>query len=101
MADRKTFDDVSPEVWERVKTIARERFGTTFAPDASPSGTATTATPIGKVVLEYDHDPDAGQITCTLRKKPMLILSGQIWSGLAETIARCKDDAESRGRPAV
>ncbi|MCU0894963.1 MAG: hypothetical protein MUD06_11705 [Rhodospirillales bacterium] len=94
MADQKTFEDVSPEVWERVKAIARDRdrFGTTFAPDAAPSGTATTATPIGSVVLDYDHDPDARQITCTLRRKPFLVLSGQIWTGLAETIERCKQD---------
>lgn len=93
MADQRTFDDVSPEVWDRVKAIARDRFGTIFAPDASPSGTATTATPIGQVVLDYDHDPDARQITCTLRRKPLLVLSGQIWSGLAETIERCKQDS--------
>lgn len=90
MADQKTFEDVSPEVWDRVKAIARQQFGTTFAPDASPSGTATTATPIGPVVLDYDHDLDARQITCTLRKKPLLVMSGQIWSGLADTIERCK-----------
>ena len=92
MADKKTFDDVSPEVWERVKAVARDRFGTVFAAEANTCGTATTATPIGQVVLEYDHDPDARQITYTLRKKPMLILSGQIWSGLAETIEQCKQD---------
>lgn len=93
MAEKKTFDDVSPEVWERVKTIARDRFGTVFSPDASSSGTATTATPVGQVVLDYDHDPEAGQITYTLRKKPMLVLSGQIWSGLAETIEQCKQNS--------
>jgi hypothetical protein len=93
MPDSKTFDDVSPEVWEQVKATARDRFGTVFAPDASPSGTATTATPIGQVVLDYDHDADTRQITYTLRKKPMLILSGQIWSGLAETIEQCKQKA--------
>ena len=92
MADQRTFDDVSPEVWDRVKAIARDRFGTIFAPDASPSGTATTATPIGPVVLDYDHDPDARQITCTLRRKPFLVLSGQIWTGLAEAIERCKHE---------
>lgn len=92
MADKKIFDDVSPEVWEKVKAVARDRFGTVFSPEASSCGTATTATPIGQVVLEYDHDPDARQITYTLRKKPMLILSGQVWSGLAETIEQCKQD---------
>ena len=90
MQDKRTFDDVSPEVWEQVKTIARDRFGTVFAPDASSCGTATTATPIGQVLLDYDHDANTRQITYTLRKKPMLILSGQIWSGLAETIEQCK-----------
>lgn len=92
MADSKTFDGVSPEVWEKVKAIARDRFGTVFVPEASTCGTATTTTPIGPVVLDYEHDPDARQITYTLRKKPMLVLSGQIWNGLAETIEECKHD---------
>lgn len=90
MADKKIFDDVSPEVWEKVKSIARDRYGTVFEPEAGSCGTATTATPIGQVVLDYDHDAKTRQITYTLRKKPLLILSGQIWSGLAETIEQCK-----------
>lgn len=93
MQDQRTFDDVSFDVWERVKSIARERFGTTFDPESSPEGTATTSTPIGDVVIDYALDAASEQITYTLRRKPMLILSGQIWSGLAETIDRCRQQA--------
>lgn len=93
MQDSRTYEDVSSDVWERVKTIARDRFGTTFDPETSPAGTATTTTPIGDVVIDYALDPDAEQITYTLRRKPMLILSGQIWSGLEETIDRCRQQA--------
>lgn len=93
MQDSRTFDDVSTDVWERVKTIARDRFGTTFDPEKSPAGTATTITPIGDVVIDYALDADAEQITYTLRRKPMLILSVQIWTGLAETIDRCRQQA--------
>lgn len=93
MRDERTFDGVSEEVWERVKAIARIRFGTTFDPEASASGTATTTTAIGEVVMDFALDPEAEQITYVLRRKPLLILSGQIWSGLAETIAQCRQQS--------
>lgn len=93
MRDSRTFEDVSVDVWERVKTMARDRFGTTFDPETSPAGTATTATPIGDVVIDYALDPETEEITYTLRRKPMLILSGQIWSGLAEAIDRSRQQA--------
>lgn len=93
MPDSRTFDDVSIDVWEKVKTLARDRFGTIFDPESSPAGTATTVTPIGDVVIDYALDADTEQITYTLRRKPMLILSGQIWTGLAETIDRCRQQA--------
>ena len=38
MPNTKTFDGVSAEVWEMVKTVARERYGTTFDPAASDMG---------------------------------------------------------------
>ena len=90
MPNTKTFDGVSAEVWEMVKTVARERYGTTFDPAASDTGTATTHTPIGSVVVDYMRDPAVDQMTYTLRHKPFLIMSGQIWNGLAETIEQCR-----------
>lgn len=90
MADTKTFDGVSAEVWEQVKAIARDRYGTTFDPDSSECGTATTATPVGTVIVDFMRDPAADQMTYTLRHKPFFIMSGQIWRGLAETIEGCR-----------
>lgn len=93
MADSRKFEDVSVDLWERVKTMARDRFGTSFEPEAAPEGTATTITPIGNVIIDYTLDTEAEEITYTLRRKPMLILSGQIWSGLADAIDRCRQQA--------
>lgn len=93
MQDSRTFDDVSVDVWEKVKTMARTRFGTTFDPETSPAGTARTSTPVGDVVIDYDLDADAEQITYTLRRKPMFILSRQIWSGLEEAIDSCRQQS--------
>ncbi len=90
MPDTKTFSGVSAEVWEKVKTIASERYGTVFDPVASESGTATTTTPIGNIVVDFIRDPAADQMTYILRHKPFFIMSGQIWSGLAEAIERCR-----------
>lgn len=90
MPDSRTFDGVSAEVWEKVKAIAHDRYGTVFDPAAGECGTATTATPVGDVIVDFERDPTADQMTYTLRHKPFFIMSGQIWSGLAETIDRCR-----------
>lgn len=91
MAETRTFDDVSEEVWERVKHVGRSRYGTVFDPPHGDSGTATTPTPVGTVVLGYAFDRQATRITYTLKNKPLFLPSGPLWNGLAQTIVQCRD----------
>lgn len=91
MAETRTFDGVTAEIWEKVKDVGRSRYGTVFDPPQGDCGTATTTTPVGIVVLRFDLDRQATRITYTIKNKPLLLPSGPLWSGLAQTIGQCRD----------
>jgi len=95
MADSKSYDDVSPAVWQRVKEVGRRDYGTTFEPAEGDAGTARTMTPIGMLELDFVLDRERNAITYTVRRKPMLLLSGPLWQGLETTIARCRREVET------
>lgn len=91
MAETRTFNGVTAEIWERVKDIGRSQYGTVFDPPQGNSGTATTPTPVGTLVLGFEFDRQATQITYTVRTKPRFLPSGPLWSGLAQTITQCRN----------
>lgn len=86
MPESKTFTGVSTRTWQRLQALGQERHGTQFKPTDETRGTATTATPFGSLILDYDHDPDQETITYTIVTKPMLVMSPMIWSGIESTL---------------
>jgi hypothetical protein len=88
--EQHTFEDVSAATWERILATGRTEHGTVFEETAANSGTATTPTPIGAVVLEYAFDPAAERVSYKIVSKPMLAPSGLIWGGIKTTIERCR-----------
>lgn len=87
---RRSFEGVSAAVWERVKVTGRDEYGTIFEETSPCSGKATTRTPVGMVVLEFEFDALAERITYTIVKRPTLALNSMIWSGIESTIDRCR-----------
>ena len=51
---------------------------------------ATTQTPVGAVVLEFEFDAKAERITYTITKRPIIALSSLIWGGIESMIDRCR-----------
>lgn len=90
--ESRTFENVDAVLWERVRTIGQQEHGTSFEEGQDNSGTATTPTPIGSVVLDYSFDPEKCTITYTIVRKPMLAASGLIWNGIGATIDRCRGE---------
>ena len=86
----RSFEGVSVAVWERMKATGRDEHGTVFEETGENCGTATTRTPVGTVVLEFQLDPAAERVTSTIVKRPMLAPSSLIWGGIASTIERCR-----------
>ena len=90
VVEDRSFEGVSAATWERMKATGRDEHGTVFEETAENRGTATTRTPVGTVVLEFQLDPAAERVTYKIVKRPMLAPSSLIWGGIASTIERCR-----------
>ena len=88
--ERRSFEGVSVAIWERMKATGRDEHGTIVEETSARAGKATTRTPVGMVVLEFEFDAKAERITYTILKRPTLALSSLIWSGIESTIDRCR-----------
>ena len=95
MPESKTFTGVTTQTWEQLQALGRQRHGTQFQPSDDNSGTATTSTPFGKLVLDYAHDPQQNTVTYTIVSKPMLVMSPMIWSGIEATITNLRGDEKT------
>ncbi|CAN5115298.1 hypothetical protein BH09BAC6_BH09BAC6_07610 [soil metagenome] len=89
MAKTKTFNGVTPAIWECVKTTSLQEHGTIYAPAGATKGTATTSTIVGDVVLNFDFESSAGTVTYTIVKKPFIVGESTIWDGIQDTIDSC------------
>jgi hypothetical protein len=88
---KRCFEGVSPGVWQRMQTRGEREHGTVFQHADAARGTATTPTPIGPVVLDFEFEPDAERITYTIVRKPMFAADSLIWGGIAIAIERCRE----------
>lgn len=89
MVESRTFTDVSVEAWERIKAVGRDQYGTVFDPPAALEGTATTATPVGTVVIAYAFAPASRRLSYTIERKPFLVPASLIWDGIERTVEEC------------
>jgi len=88
----KTFENVSAEVFDRMKTKSAETRGTIYDPPDGNQGTATTKISfIGTIGLGFEFDPEAETVTYRILEKPDLIPEPTIWSGIEEGIQACRD----------
>ena len=66
----RSFEGVSAAVWERMKATGRDEHGTVFEETGENRGTATTRTPVGMVVLEFQLHPAAERVHLQDRQTP-------------------------------
>ena len=95
MPESRTFSGVTMQTWERLQALGRERHGTQFQPSDESHGTATTATPFGKLVLDYAHDPQQQTVTYTIVNKPIFVMSPMIWNGIETTLNGLRGDGKA------
>lgn len=88
--EQRSFEGVSAATWQRVREVGRRNHGTVFDQGDAARGTATTPTPVGSIVLDFEFDAEAERITYTIVRKPMLAASALIWGGIAATIERLR-----------
>jgi hypothetical protein len=90
MADCNTYQNVTAAVFACVKSTSSQQHGTVYNPPDGTSGTATTNTPVGQVVLSFDLDTTNDAITYCLVSKPWMVPESDIWNGIASTISGCQ-----------
>ena len=88
--DNKTFAGVDAATWEKLKALGSSQHGTVFDPADAASGTATTRTPIGSLVLAFAFDSASNSVTYTIVEKPFFVASGLVWSGVEDCIRKCR-----------
>lgn len=89
MAKSMTYNNISSTIWECVKATSYSEHGTIYQPAGAPSGTATTDTPIGQVVLSFNYESTKESVSYTIQKKPFIVGDSTIWNGIEETIEHC------------
>ena len=86
----KTFENVSPETFDRIKTRGQEERGTIYDPPDANQGTATTKISfIGTIALTFDFDPGAQTLTYQIVEKPGVVPEATIWDSIEEGIQAC------------
>lgn len=90
MADSRTWNGVTPQIFACVKASSERDHGTQYLPADGNKGTATTrVTALGTIVLGFELDAD-GTMTYTVEQKPTLVPESQIWSGIDSAIKGCR-----------
>ncbi len=90
VANSKSFDRVSPQIWECVKANSYKERGTVYQYTGPTKGTATTeVTAIGTILLNFDYDAPKDTVTYNIEKKPFMVSANQIWNGIQSTIDGC------------
>ncbi len=86
----RTFQGVNRAVWRCVQAATIKEHETVYSPEEAARGTATTDTPVGLVILDWDLDEAGQELRYTLRDKPFIITEGQVWGGIRESIEDCQ-----------
>lgn len=91
MANSRTFEGVTPQIWEDVKANSLKEHGTIYQSTGPTIGTAITkVTAIGTILLNYNYDAPKDTVTYNIEKKPGIVSANQIWNGIQSTIDGCR-----------
>lgn len=88
--DQRTYGNITEAIFECVKVDSIEAQGTVYEPRDGPVGVATTRSPLWRVVVAYEHDVAAGELTYTLVRKSWIVPRSEVWNGIEEAIEACR-----------
>jgi hypothetical protein len=89
--DSRIFSGVTVEALSRVKELGRTEYSVNFDPPEGSRSTATSQTPFGECVVEFEYDIARAELTLTIVKKPWLLPESLLWSGFRATLERCRE----------
>ncbi|MCW5715897.1 MAG: hypothetical protein KIT43_15405 [Bauldia sp.] len=89
-ADGRTYDAVTPAIFDCVKTTSSAEHGTVYESADGLSGMAVTASSLYTVRLDFTFDPAAGSLAYTLVSKTFIVPASAVWSGIEDALNRCR-----------
>jgi hypothetical protein len=87
----RIFSGVTVEALSRIKELGRTEYSVIFDPPKGSRSTATSQTPFGECVVEFEYDITRAELTLTIVKKPWLVPESLLWSRFRETLERCRE----------
>ena len=90
MSTSRTFPNVSLETLSRIREVGRTEHGVIYDPPDGPRSTASSRTPFGECVIQFDHDSARAELTVTIVKRPWLVPERMLWDGFARVLERCR-----------
>ena len=91
MSNSRIFSGVTEETLTRLKTLGRTQYSVVVDPPDGPRSSATSQTPFGECVVDFEHDTTRSELTLTLVKKPWLIPESLLWGSFLATLQRCRE----------
>jgi len=91
MYNSRIFSDVTAEALARIKGVGRTQYSVVFDPPEGLHSTATSQTPFGKCVVEFEYDIARAELTLKIVKKPWMVPENLLWSAFGETLERCRE----------
>jgi hypothetical protein len=90
VTDTRTWTGVPASAFDCLRSISKASYGSVFEPSDSNTGTVTTTTPMGRVVLMFTFDPQSKELTYAVQEKPPMVPDFMIWDGMARILQRCQ-----------
>jgi hypothetical protein len=91
MSKSRKFPNVTTEILTRIKEVGRIEHGVVYDPPDGPRSTASSQTPLGECMIQFDHDSARAELTVTIIKRPWLLPEGILWDGFMRALERCRD----------
>jgi hypothetical protein len=90
MRNSRIFSEVTAEALARIKGVGRTQYSVVFDPPEGPHSIATSQTPFGKCVVEFEYDITRAELTLKIVEKPWMVPESLLWSVFGETLDRCR-----------
>ena len=98
MSRTHIFSDITFELLGRLEVEDGADYVLKLDPDRM-GGTVSKPTPLGDVVVRFEHDNLRAEMTVTILKKPLLLPAAVLWAGVSQALHRASgeplpDDAD-------
>lgn len=86
----KTFPGVTQSIADCAREASEQEYDMVVDPQSTGTGTVTTETLIGRVILSFDLDETSEEIQYCIVSKPWIVTVNQIFNGIEDKFNGCR-----------